>query len=140
MYDSGKVIAGLIVFVLLVTLPIWYNVFAGKDEPELQKVDPKIAAECVIEGKGACVEDPEWMRANHMQLLNQWRDEVVREGKRVHTSMTTGDKYWKSLGKPDGCLCCHTDQAKFCDKCHDYAGISETIYCWECHVAPEEAK
>ncbi len=25
MYDSGKIITGLIVFVLLITFPIWYN-------------------------------------------------------------------------------------------------------------------
>ncbi len=33
---------------------------------------------------------------------------------------------------------CHTNKADFCDRCHNYAGVS--VYCWECHVDPKLAR
>jgi len=30
---------------------------------------------------------------------------------------------------------CHTDKAKFCDRCHNYVGV--TPNCWDCHVEPK---
>ena len=30
MYDAGKIIAGIIFFVLLCTFPVFYNMFTGK--------------------------------------------------------------------------------------------------------------
>jgi len=39
MYDGGKTVAGLIVFLAAVTSPIWYNVVTGKAE---YKPEPKI--------------------------------------------------------------------------------------------------
>ncbi len=72
MYDASKIVAGLAVFVVLATSPLWYNQIsaASADEPELQ-APPN--------GATQCVEATEYMRANHMDLLNQWRDRVVRE-------------------------------------------------------------
>ena len=41
MYDAGKIIAGLIIFVLLCTFPVYYSLLTGKasavPEPELPK-------------------------------------------------------------------------------------------------------
>ena len=34
------------------------------------------------------------------------------------------------------CMKCHSNKAEFCDRCHDYAGVSPD--CWSCHVAPQE--
>jgi len=31
---------------------------------------------------------------------------------------------------------CHNNKTKFCDQCHNYAGVSP--YCWECHIEPKE--
>jgi hypothetical protein len=76
------------------------------------------------------------MRAEHMQLLNDWRDEVVREGMHEHTSTLTGEHFSKSLVKT--CMKCHESKEKFCDKCHDTLDVNP--YCWDCHVAPKEAK
>ncbi len=46
MYDSGKIIAGLIIFVLFVTFPIWYN---HGDAGAVPKVElPKDTKECVL--------------------------------------------------------------------------------------------
>ena len=126
MYDGSKIIAGLVVFLIVATLPILYNAALGKTDapPDLQKVV----------GETKCVEDTEYMRANHMDLLDDWRHAVVRDGEREFQSPTLNTPIEKSLSKT--CLKCHTSKAKFCDKCHDYAGVIND--CWDCHVNPEE--
>jgi hypothetical protein len=65
-----------------------------------------------------------------MRLLIQWREGVVRDGvRRVHAF--NGKDYDASLTKT--CLGqCHTDREAFCDRCHNYSGVS-TINCWDCH-------
>lgn len=123
MYDSGKIIPGLIIFVLLVTFPIWYNHGVAKEVPKPEK--PATAKACVLP-----VMD---MRAGHMQLLNQWRDEVLREGDRAYITID-GQPYQKSL--QNACIKCHTSKKKFCDTCHVYTSV--TPYCWDCHLAPVE--
>lgn len=123
MYDSPKVLLGLVIFLVLITFPIWYNVAKGTADyvPELEKA------------KGnACVADTTYMRSFHMDLLNTWRDEVVRHNQRVYTA-PDGTKYNKSLTHT--CLNCHTKD-KFCDKCHNYLKVDP--YCWDCHVVPEK--
>lgn len=127
MYDAGKVIIGLVIFLVLITFPIWYNVATGQATyvPELAKP-----------AKGtACVAETAYMRSSHMDLLNTWRDRVVREGERVYTA-PDGAKYNMSLSYT--CLDCHSDKAGFCDKCHDYVKVDP--YCWDCHIIPQEVK
>jgi hypothetical protein len=127
MYDGGKIIAGLVVFVALVVSPLWLNVASGQTvvKPEL-----KLPA-----GEKQCVEPAEFMRAQHMQMLMSWRDEVVREDKHIYASKAYGKSYDISLSGT--CLAqCHQDKAEFCDRCHNYSGVSPN--CWSCHVVPEE--
>ena len=128
MYDATKIVAGLAVFVILATSPLWYNVITAEpaDKPELQK-PPNGATECV--------EATEFMRASPMQLLDRWRDTVVREDIRTYTS-EAGKDYNMSLS--DTCLDCHSNKEQFCDACHTYSAV--TTYCWDCHVIPEEAQ
>lgn len=123
MYDKGKVITGLAVFVILITFPIWFNV--GGTEHLPNPIMPK--------GYKKCVKDVEYMRTSHMKLLNQWRDEVVRSGQREFIEVD-GEKYQKSL--QNGCMHCHTSREKFCSECHTYAAVKP--YCWDCHVQPKE--
>ena len=127
MYDAGKVIVGIIVFLALITFPIWYNVATGKATyvPELEQP---------IRGD-ACVAETKFMQASHMDLLNDWRDRVVRRGERVHTA-PDGTRYNMSLTHT--CLDCHTNKDKFCDRCHTYMGVDP--YCWDCHVIPKEVR
>jgi len=123
MYDSGKIIPGLIIFVLIITFPIWYN---HGDAGEVPKAElPKDSKQCVV----PTVE----MRTNHMQLLNQWRDEVLREGDRAYFELE-GKRYQKSL--QNTCMVCHNNKTKFCDACHLYTSVSP--YCWDCHLEPIE--
>ena len=128
MYDSGKVLTGIAVFLLLVSFPFWHNLAFGVSEgaPKLPKV----------QGAEHCIDDTAYIKANHMQLLIEWRDEVVRENNREYTSPQDGKKYTKSL--TNGCLKCHESNEKFCQKCHDYAGVD--VYCWDCHLAERRGK
>ena len=117
MYDTGKIVAGLAVFVVLATSPLWYNALsaATPDKPILQQPP---------NGSTECVADAEYMRANHM---------VVREDVRTYTSELSGKDYTMSLS--DTCLECHSKKEQFCDACHTYSAV--TPYCWDCHVIPE---
>ena len=126
MRDTGKILAGLAVFIVLFTGPIWYNLARGQagKPPEL------------VTGTEAkrCIESTEFMRASHMNLLNAWREDVIRRGQRDYMA-GDGKHYDKSLTRT--CLMqCHQDKAKFCDRCHTYEAV--TPYCWDCHVAPPE--
>ena len=127
MYDTAKIMAGIIIFLSLVTFPIWYNVTGGKAEyvPDLK----------IVTQEKQCVESKGYMRANHMQLLNEWRDTVVRGDNRGYVA-SDGKKYDISLSRT--CLKCHVNKADFCDKCHNYVEVTPT--CFNCHVVPEEKK
>ena len=126
MYDKGKILFGLLIFFGLLSIPLWYTVGQGSSDyvPELDKA---------VRGDTCVMADVAEMRANHMDLLNEWRDLAVREGVRTHTT-EDGRKFTMSL--TNTCLDCHKSKAGFCDKCHDYLGV--TPYCWECHVVPED--
>ena len=93
----------------------------------------------VPKGKGdQCVEDTEFMRANHMELLLHQRDETMHRGIRTKKH---------SLKE---CMECHvvTDANNqpvsaaspkhFCRVCHDYASVS--IDCFQCHASKPRNK
>jgi hypothetical protein len=77
-----------------------------------------------------CVEDTDYMRRNHMKVLNHHRDRTVHEGIRTKQHSLKN------------CINCHaTPDASgretvlgkdhFCQSCHSYAAV--TIDCFECH-------
>ncbi|MGL1862992.1 MAG: sulfate reduction electron transfer complex DsrMKJOP subunit DsrJ [Pseudodesulfovibrio sp.] len=86
-------------------------------------------------GEKECIESKEFMRAEHMVLLNDWRDWALRDGKRTYTNHA-GKEFQISL--QNTCMKCHNNKADFCDKCHADAGV--TPYCWDCHIQPEGLK
>lgn len=91
---------------------------AGVDLPKLEK------------GKGEqCVEDTQFMRRNHMELLKHHRNETMRQGIRTTKH---------SLKK---CVECHASEKTgsvaaskedFCVACHSYASVK--LDCWDCHA------
>ncbi|MGC8642906.1 MAG: sulfate reduction electron transfer complex DsrMKJOP subunit DsrJ [Isosphaeraceae bacterium] len=137
MSDRPKIIVGLVVGLAGLTSPLWYTWAAGHPQSPPQLERPG----------GQCVEDREYMRDHHMQLLDQWRTAVVREGQRMYVSKAYGTSHEMSLTKT--CMGCHTSRETFCDRCHEYAGVAslhplgqfgtaqlaETrgIGCWDCH-------
>jgi hypothetical protein len=124
MYDAGKIIPGLVIFGVLLTSPIWYSAASGKIH---QVPEPQVPA-----GETQCVESADYMRDNHMHLLEQWRQMVVRDG--VHTYVASDGKEY-DISLIDTCMKCHPNKEEFCDQCHDYLGIKPN--CWDCHNAPE---
>ncbi len=125
MYNKGTIIPGLIIFVLFVTFPIWFNGLNAGDLPK---------PELPQGGEKQCVAPAAEMRATHMQLLNEWRDDVLRDSNREIIEIG-GKKYRKGLQM--ACMQCHTNKEKFCDTCHEYASVKP--YCWDCHLTPTEA-
>ena len=135
-YDGGKIFLGLLVFVALATFPFTFNMVMGKGTkaPEPKTDTPAIQEWEKANGKKECVESKEFMRTEHMQLLNNWRDSVVRDYNRGYKSTTSGKRFTMSL--QNGCMSCHTNKKKFCDECHTYMSVKP--YCWDCHIQPEE--
>ncbi|MGD9162195.1 MAG: sulfate reduction electron transfer complex DsrMKJOP subunit DsrJ [Desulfobacteraceae bacterium] len=130
MFDGGKIWTLLIIFLVLLLFPLWYQKgnTVGAPEPELTET-------ATAKNEGKCIESKEYMTKEHMKLLDRWRMEVVRDGERYYTS-TEGKTYYKSLQVT--CMECHSNKSKFCDKCHNYAGADP--FCWDCHIAPKESE
>lgn len=95
---------------------------------------PKPVIERAAQG-AQCVNDPEFMRRNHMDLLKHQRDDTVRQGAR------TGQYSLKA------CIECHASretgsvvraETNFCVSCHNYAAVK--IDCFECHASQPKTK
>ena len=137
MSDKPIIVAGLAVFIVVVTFPVWYTLGFSEDPSPPNLEIPQ----------GKCVKDAEWMRANHMNLLKEWRNDMVREADKSQIEIN-GEKYEKSLTK--GCMICHVNRQTFCYECHKYTNAvqllplrgSETtqrgIRCWNCHIEPRK--
>lgn len=130
MYNGRNIIIGLLVFAVLISSPFLLNIGQAQEMPDISLDTPAINA---MEKK-ECVESAEFMRLNHPQLLNDWRDRVVREGQTVYLS-SSGQEYEMSL--ENSCLECHSNQTQFCNTCHTYADVDP--YCWDCHNASKGA-
>ncbi len=123
MADRGKILTGLVIFLLILAAPTLYNLASGKARslPDLETGT----------AERRCVEETGFMRSRHMVLLNEWKDLVVRQGVRTYRAK---DGTTHVIGMTGTCLRCHSDKARFCDRCHDYTAVRPT--CWECHNVP----
>lgn len=140
MYNKGKVVSFLAIFLAISTFPFWKNtgkntVFStGSGSKEnfrmpAPNINPALAY-ALKSGVSGCVEERAFMRARHMKLLDNWRNEVVRENKKEYINVK-GERFDKSL--TGTCLKCHSNKEEFCDSCHDSAGVKP--YCFDCHHA-----
>jgi hypothetical protein len=121
MHDAGKILAGVVIFFALMSYPIWVSAASGKTDyvPE-----PQIPAD-----ETQCIESRDYMRLNHMDLLGQWKQSVVRGGE---TNYVASDgKEW-AISLTETCMSCHSTKAEFCDLCHKYVGAEPE--CWTCHT------
>ena len=130
MNDKSKIIAGIIIFFVVAAFPFWFNMFVEKTPA------PELVLTAKAQAAKVCVRDTAFMKANHMQLLNEWRNAVVRNAERIYVN-AEGKEFNMSLSNT--CLDCHSNKAEFCDRCHQYASIEP--YCWDCHIDnPKETK
>ena len=127
MRDRWAILGGLAAVLALLTAPVWVNLTRGAAAaaPALERPA----------GESACVAPVAFMRASHMQLLAEWRDAVVRRGIRTWTG-PDGRVYRISL--TGTCLRCHASKARFCDRCHSFAGVAPA--CWTCHIDPAQIR
>ena len=124
MRDRAKIAAGLALFVAVALFPVWQRAAVGTPA----RPEPKIA-----KPQTQCVAQRGTMRVSHMQVLDGWRDGVVRTG--IRTERTAdGRAVTRSLGGT--CLECHSNKKDFCDSCH--ADLAVKPVCWECHADPKE--
>jgi hypothetical protein len=131
LYNKGYIVAGIVAFVIIITLPFWYGRSKSAAPPVLSLETTAIHA--LAEKR--CVEDTAFMRASHMKLLGDWRDQAVREGN--HRYVAKSGKVYE-IGLTGTCLKCHSNKEEFCDRCHNYVGAKPS--CWSCHVIPQEVK
>lgn len=90
----------------------------------------------LVQGKGEkCVEDTQYMRRNHMDLLKHHRNKTMHEGIRT------------TKHSLKGCVECHASEKTgsvaaskedFCASCHAYAAVK--LDCWECHATKPKAR
>lgn len=112
---------GLLLAVLLgasAMLAVPHQATAGVGKPVLER------------GKGErCVEETEYMRRHHMDLLDHQRDKTMRQGIRT------------TKHSLKGCVECHagsktgsvaSTKEDFCAACHVYSGVK--LDCWDCHA------
>ncbi len=142
--DMPLIVLGLMVFVALMLGATMANRGLGKFRTKPVLEMPK--------DEKFCVRDAKYMRENHMKLLNEWRDMVVRDGVRKE-KIPRKDAQGKIIKDKDGktvyqtiersltktCLRCHDNPKAFCDSCHVYAGVikpSSTLKCFHCHITP----
>ena len=122
MHDRGIIYFGLAVFLGFATLPLWHNLSAAVTAKGPDPVLPANVKQCVA--------PLAYMKTSHMNLLMDWREQVVRQGARDFTALN-GQHYRMSF--TGTCLqqCHSAGKAEFCDRCHNYEAVSLT--CWNCH-------
>jgi len=127
MRDRGVIYCGLAVFLGLATFPAWHDLSA--------RVNARGPNPALPRNQKQCVAPVEYMKTSHMNLLLDWRENVVRRGERDFTA-SDGKHYSMSLTAT--CLeQCHGTKRDFCDRCHNYAAVSPP--CWDCHLDSKTA-
>lgn len=127
MYNAKGIGIGIAIFVIIFTSPFWLG-WIGQDYTKTGVVLPP--------NEKSCIENTEFMRANHMRLLDEWRDQALREENREYVSALNGKRWVISL--QNTCMKCHNNYADFCERCH--VANSVYPYCWTCHIIPGEGK
>ncbi len=88
-------------------------------------------------GQGdSCVEDPDYMRRNHMNLLEHQRDETMLKGIRGNPYSLKECISCHAVNGPDAIPVTVSSPQHFCRSCHDYAAVS--IDCFQCHASRPE--
>ena len=113
------------------TLVAVFAIVSAVAGPTESTAASRVAKPVLETGQGdKCVEDTDFMRRNHMTLLEHQRDETVHKGIRTK-------QY--SL---NNCIECHASKKtnsvigsneNFCQSCHAYVGVK--LDCFECHAS-----
>ena len=92
----------------------------------------------IARGQGdSCVEDIDFMRRNHMDLLKHQRDETMHRGVRGEAYSLKDCLGCHAVNGPDAKPVTVASPQHFCRSCHDYTAVS--IDCFQCHASRPEA-
>jgi hypothetical protein len=81
----------------------------------------------------ACVEDTDFMRKNHMDMLKHQRDETMLRGVRTKQYSLVECINCHVVSEPGSEAVSASDPQHFCRACHDYAAVN--IDCFQCHAS-----
>jgi hypothetical protein len=110
----------------LTGLAVMFGTVAGIEASDLTPQVPK--------GKGEqCVADTDFMRRNHMHLLDHQRDDTVHEGIRTKRFSLKGCIECHAVNDQTGTPVTVKDERHFCRACHDFAAVK--VDCFECHAS-----
>lgn len=124
---------GLLAFLLLGLSSLTGVVCAQEGEPANGALLPVIPA-----GLGeTCVEDTDFMRRNHMELLKHQRDETMLKGVRSEQYSLKECLNCHAVYGPDAIPVTVASPSHFCRSCHDYAAVN--IDCFQCHASRPES-
>jgi hypothetical protein len=123
MRDRLLILAGLLLFVALLTWPSWQGLLVRE---AASAPTPAVRA-----GLTHCIRDTEWMRRHHMQLLMHTRDAVVYRGIRDPNETLPGCMNCHLTRLADGSYPTVSSPQFFCNSCHSYAGVETD--CFSCH-------
>jgi hypothetical protein len=131
---SSIVTVALVLVSLLVVLPGLNNVLVASEDEGVAKGG--VPMPVIPKGQGdSCIDDTEFMRRNHMTVLQHDHDET-----RVKDIRSEGYSLKECLachavtrpdGMPDAKPVTADSPEHFCRSCHDYAAVK--IDCFECH-------
>lgn len=82
-----------------------------------------------------CVEDTDFMRRNHMNLLSHQRDDTMRLGIRTQKHSLKNCFTCHVVKGEDNKPVTASDPRHFCRVCHDYAAVSLYMDCFQCHTS-----
>jgi hypothetical protein len=131
LYDFKYIALGLLIFFGLIFSAVLPNLGKTVAPPDPKLDTPAIQKLAAKDRK--CVMPADYMRANHMQMLVDWRESVVRDAQREFVN-PEGKKFVASLSNT--CMDCHSNKSQFCDQCHNYVAV--TPNCWGCHLDKEQ--
>ena len=129
MRNKTNIVVGVLVFLLVVTSPIWLNLGKSAEASEVEVSYDTPTINALPEDERHCIYDADYMRENHMEILHQWKVQVVRDDNRV---MVTPDGREYEMSLQNTCLDCHSNYDEFCEKCHNANGVDPN--CWTCHT------
>jgi len=111
--------------------------YAANDESTVTADSGRVPVPAIPMGQGEkCVEDTDFMRRNHMSLLDHQRDKTMHEGIRSKQHSLKECISCHAVAGPDSMPVTVSSPQHFCRSCHDYAAVS--IDCFQCHASRPE--
>ena len=98
MYNKGLVITGIVIFVVFFTSPFLIGLVKSGPPPQ-----PELSPKAKLAKQ--CVEAKEYMVESHMQMLNDWRNEAVRMGKRIYVATDGKEETGDVVQSSDSPVC-----------------------------------